>query len=138
MTVVSLNNFGRRIGQSHPRARLSDVDIDRIFVLRERGLSYRAIARIMHMSPSGVRSIVSGRTRAQVPERIIDLQELQEINGVENGLLRTCDVLRFFPISRSLLSKLVSGGNFPKPRKFGRMNLWEKKEVIRFLQKVGA
>ena len=40
-----VNERGRRIGESHPRARLTDREIDLIRELCEEGLSYRQIAK---------------------------------------------------------------------------------------------
>lgn len=63
--LVSLNDAGRRIGESHPRARLSDEEVLLMIGLRESGMTYREIASKFGSSYSGVRSICIGRTRGQ-------------------------------------------------------------------------
>jgi hypothetical protein len=64
-TYVVVNERGRRIGESHPRARLTDHEIDLIRELAEdevdavtgklirKGLSYREIAEKFEMECSG-------------------------------------------------------------------------------------
>lgn len=43
--LVALNEQGRRIGETHPRARLSEADIDAMFALRTRGVPVAEIAK---------------------------------------------------------------------------------------------
>ena len=43
--VVAVNERGRRIGESHPRAKLTDHEVDLIRELAEEGLTYEDIAR---------------------------------------------------------------------------------------------
>lgn len=67
---VTLNANGCRIGESHPRAKLSDADIDLIFELAEAKLSYAAIAAKFDDIPGGigkstVRDVLKGITRSQ-------------------------------------------------------------------------
>lgn len=69
---ICVNAQGRRIGEDHHRAKLSNSDIDLILELRDEGLSYEAIARKMDHVPNGiakstVRDICTGRIRAQLP-----------------------------------------------------------------------
>lgn len=73
---VRVNEHGRRIGEDHHRAKLSDADVDLILELRDEGLSYAAIAHKMDHVPSGiakstVRDICAGRIRGQVGMRVI-------------------------------------------------------------------
>ena len=68
---IRVNEGGRRIGQSHHRAKLTDGDVDLVLALREQGLSYSQIARKLDHVPGGVakstvRDICNGRTRAQL------------------------------------------------------------------------
>lgn len=80
-TYVVVNERGRRIGESHPRARLTDHEIDLIRELAEdevdeatgkvtrKRLSYREIAAKFEMAFSHVGDIVRCTKRGQIPER---------------------------------------------------------------------
>lgn len=70
--LVFVNAHGKRIGQDHHRAKLTDADIDQIFELREAGLSYLEIANKFDditdgISRSTIRDILKGRRRGQLP-----------------------------------------------------------------------
>jgi DNA invertase Pin-like site-specific DNA recombinase len=70
--LVFVNDKGKRIGEGHHRAKLTDKDIDLVFELRDMGLSYSTIAGKFDDIPGGVsrstvRKILKGQTRAQVP-----------------------------------------------------------------------
>jgi hypothetical protein len=70
--LVLVNEAGRRIGQDHHRAKLSNRDVDQIFELRELGLSYTQIASKFDDIEGGVgrrtvRDILNGKRRGQVP-----------------------------------------------------------------------
>ena len=70
--MVFVNDQGKRIGQDHHRAKLTDSDIDLIFELRDAGLSYLEIAGKFDdieggISRSTIRDIIKGRRRAQLP-----------------------------------------------------------------------
>lgn len=70
--LVLVNENGKRIGEDHHRAKLTNADIELVFYLREAGLSYKAIAEKFDDIPGGisreaVRDILKGRRRAQVP-----------------------------------------------------------------------
>jgi len=77
--LVAVNEAGRRIGESHPRAKLTDHEVDLIRDLIEdtvdpatgkvvlKGLSYGEIARKFEVSKGTVFDIVSCRRRAQTP-----------------------------------------------------------------------
>lgn len=71
--IVAVNSKGRRIGESHQRAKLPDEDVMTILELREAGLSYREIASkwddVVTISKSTVRDICKGLTRAQIADR---------------------------------------------------------------------
>jgi DNA invertase Pin-like site-specific DNA recombinase len=68
--VVAVNERGRRIGETHHNAVVSDVLVDQI---RERheddGLGYRRIAQELHVALTTVRKICTYQRRAQTPER---------------------------------------------------------------------
>lgn len=77
--VVAVNEKGRRIGETHPRAKLSDHEVDLIRDLAEgvrdpetdkvlqRGMTYEEIAQKFEVSWQTVRSIVKCRRRGQTP-----------------------------------------------------------------------
>lgn len=69
--LVSLNENGRRIGESHPRAKLLDREVDQVLALLEAGLSYAAVAIKFDVSKSCVAHIATGRRRSQVAERSV-------------------------------------------------------------------
>lgn len=78
---VVVNEHGRRIGESHPRARLTDHEIDLIRELAEdevdegsgkvirKGMSYREIGKKFEMNFKHVGDIVRCVKRAQIPAR---------------------------------------------------------------------
>ncbi|MDR0439468.1 MAG: hypothetical protein LBI59_00570 [Candidatus Accumulibacter sp.] len=65
--LVSVNEKGLRVGQDHPQAKLSDLEVEAL--IRDRGpedaplLSYGKLARKYGISKSGVRDILTGRRR---------------------------------------------------------------------------
>lgn len=65
MTLVGVNEDGRRVGDSHHRAVLTDSEVHRVLDLHAEGIGYGRIASMMEVSKSQVRSIVKGRCRAQ-------------------------------------------------------------------------
>lgn len=76
---VAVNERGRRIGESHPRAKLTDHEVDLIRELHEgeKGpdgkvtrLGYKRIAAKFEISKRAVRDIISCRRRAQIPARL--------------------------------------------------------------------
>ena len=48
--IVAVNEHGRRIGESHPRAKLTDHEVDLIRELAEQGLTHEQIARKFELS----------------------------------------------------------------------------------------
>jgi len=69
---VFVNALGKRIGEDHHRAKLTDLDIDLVFELREAGLSYSEIAGKFDDIPGGIskatiRDVLKGRRRGQLP-----------------------------------------------------------------------
>ena len=68
--VVSLNEKGRRVGESHQNAKLSDAQVDQIREMREdQGMSYSALAKAFGVPKSTVADICKYRRRAQTPAR---------------------------------------------------------------------
>lgn len=64
---IALNEAGRRVGDSHHRAKLSNGEVDLIHELYSQGFSYRDLALKFEVSKSTIRSIITGRCRAQFP-----------------------------------------------------------------------
>ena len=69
MTIVGVNEEGKRVGESHPGAKLTDRDIDLIRQLHDEGLGYTEIAVKFEISKGSVRDYVTCRRRAQYPTR---------------------------------------------------------------------
>lgn len=69
--TISLNENGKRVGESHPRAKLLDREVDLVLDLLDSGLSYAAVALKMDVSKSCVAHIASGRRRSQVVVRTV-------------------------------------------------------------------
>lgn len=63
--MVAVNDLGLRIGEDHPRAKLTDADVERLLALRGEGYGYKRLARIFEISASQVRRIVQGKHRGQ-------------------------------------------------------------------------
>lgn len=68
--TVGVNIEGRRIGQSHPKAKLTDNDVDLIRDLYEGGgWSYRTLADKFEVRKQTIHKIVTYEQRAQTVER---------------------------------------------------------------------
>lgn len=65
--LIAVNEKGLAIGESHPRAVLSDHDIGLLLELREEGYSMGWLAGKFEVSKSCVAKIVWGQRRAQHP-----------------------------------------------------------------------
>jgi hypothetical protein len=66
--LVGVDERGNRVGEDHPRAKLSNAEIDLMFELREppagiKPLSYREIAEKFEVSKGYVSDILSDRRR---------------------------------------------------------------------------
>lgn len=64
--LLPVNEGGRRIGQGHHRAKLSDSAVDQILALRGTGMGYAKIAAKFGCAKSTVRDIARGHTRGQL------------------------------------------------------------------------
>ena len=69
MKIVGVNEQGKRVGESHPGAKLTDRDIDLICQLHDAGLGYATIAGKFEISKWSVRDYVKCRRRAYYPTR---------------------------------------------------------------------
>lgn len=68
--AVAVNEAGRRIGETHPKATLTDHDVDLIRELHEEhGATYRDLADKFSVSVWSVRAICRYRVRVQVATR---------------------------------------------------------------------
>lgn len=65
----AVNDRGHVVGESHPRAVLSDHDVDLVLQLRDEGLSLGRIAKAMEVSKGCVQHVCSGKTRSHVVAR---------------------------------------------------------------------
>jgi DNA-binding NarL/FixJ family response regulator len=62
---IALNEHGSRIGESHPRAKFSDRDVEHLFRLVEEGYTSAEIATKLDMSIDTVKKIRCGQRRGQ-------------------------------------------------------------------------
>ena len=67
--LVGVNEGGRRVGDYHPNAKLSDGDVELILGMHSEGWGYKRLAQKFEVTPSAVRHICKGRNRGQRPER---------------------------------------------------------------------
>ncbi len=67
--MVALNDRGCRIGETHPRAKLSDEDVELVFALRDEGLTLALIAQKFDVTKGAIWKILTGRRRGQVATR---------------------------------------------------------------------
>lgn len=66
--TVAINEIGRRIGDSHHNAKLSNGEVELLLGLAGEGWGYRRLSAKFEVSKSLVRNIVKGRTRCQTPQ----------------------------------------------------------------------
>ncbi len=77
--LVAVNEFGFRIGQDHPNAKLSNDAIDQIRDMREElGMRYSDIAQKVGLSKGAIAKICRYERRAQTPERY---KKVEDKNG---------------------------------------------------------
>lgn len=69
--TIALNENGRRVGESHPRAKLLDHEVDQVLDLLEAGLSYAEVAVKFDVSKSCIAHIATGRRRGQAVCRLV-------------------------------------------------------------------
>lgn len=77
---LALNERSYRVGETHHRAKLTDIEVDKIRDLHEDdGLGYRTLARMFDVSKSTIRDICRYDTRAQTPTT------WRVVKGSDNG-----------------------------------------------------
>ena len=69
--LVHLNELGRRIGECHPRAKLTDAEVALALQLLDDGMSLAQVALKMDVSKSCIGHIASGRRRGQLVARVV-------------------------------------------------------------------
>ena len=67
---VAIAANGRRVGESHPKAKLSDHEVDLIRTLADEGMSYRTLAVKFEVLKSVIQKIVKCDRRAVLAVRI--------------------------------------------------------------------
>ena len=67
--MVAIGENNRRIGEDHPRAKMTNRDIELLLELRDEGWSYGQLARKFETTKSYVGEICRGRKRCQYPVR---------------------------------------------------------------------
>lgn len=66
--LIAVNELGRRIGEDHQHARLTNEQVERIRDLHEdHGLKYSQLAAMFQVSKSAIAGICQYRRRAQTP-----------------------------------------------------------------------
>lgn len=64
--MVAVNERGQRIGESHPRAVLTDHEVELLLELRAEGFSYGWLARKFEVHKQTVAKICTGTRRSQI------------------------------------------------------------------------
>jgi DNA-binding NarL/FixJ family response regulator len=62
---IAVNEHGRPIGEDHPRAKLTNREVDLLHRLADEGLRYLDIARMLEVSLDTVKKIRCGARRSQ-------------------------------------------------------------------------
>lgn len=65
--IIAFGDTGRRIGEGHQNAKLSDADVDLAFELREAGLSLREIGEKFGVQKAAIWKMIHGYTRGEAP-----------------------------------------------------------------------
>lgn len=112
--LLPVNEGGRRIGETHHRARLSDGAVDQILALHDGGMSYGKIAVKFDCAKSTVRDVCTGRIRAQLsahhfkraawipavaPALVLDVPDVQRGDDWKPSAAPTVDSLALPPIT---------------------------------------
>lgn len=73
--LVAVNEQGRRIGESHPRAKLTDHEVDLVHELVEEGMSLRQIAQKLECHFTHVGRIARSERRAHTIAGVRSLED---------------------------------------------------------------
>ena len=73
MQKIALNDKHCRIGQGHPRAKLTDAEVDLVFELRGTGMSLADIADKFEVSKGCIWKILHGHRRGQPAARLVSV-----------------------------------------------------------------
>ena len=65
--MLAVNDRGQRIGESHPRAVLTDHEVGLLQDLRDEGYSYSRLAKMFEVSKGAVAKILTGQRRCHTP-----------------------------------------------------------------------
>lgn len=65
--MLAVNERGLRIGESHPRAVLTNHEVGLLMGLRDEGYSYAKLAKVFEVHKGTVAKILSGQRRCQTP-----------------------------------------------------------------------
>ncbi len=65
-TLIAIGEYGKRVGETHGRAKLSDHEIDLVRQLKEEGMSASVIAEKMEITKRYVYKLVNFERRASV------------------------------------------------------------------------
>lgn len=87
--LVAVNANGVRIGESHPRARLTDWEVELIRQLHEdleEPIGYRRLAAIFEVSKRTIRDVCAYRRRAETVAAWVEpRQEKRKRKGAHSG-----------------------------------------------------
>ncbi len=67
--IIRVNERGLRVGESHPRAVLSDHEVELVLELRAEGFSYGWLAKKFEVHKQTIAKICQGVNRGQVSFR---------------------------------------------------------------------
>lgn len=102
MAEVRINEAGRRIGESHHRAVLTDAEVEQLIADRQAGLTFSQLARKWKISKSGARGIVDGSRRGQVgptverrPSEMVRVRAWVSLTLAERSKLRRLGGVKF-------------------------------------------
>jgi predicted transcriptional regulator len=70
MRRVAFNEKGRRVGDSHPMAKLTDHEVELVLSLIDGGMTVRQVADKFEVSKSCIWHIITGRRRCQIVTKV--------------------------------------------------------------------
>lgn len=65
MQLVAVNEMGRRVGDSHHNAKLTNHEVEMLLTMHGPGFGYGKLASIFEISKSMARNYIKGRARCQ-------------------------------------------------------------------------